>query len=189
MRRPRPRGSANEPIPPEKPQPAAPAVIDQDQLRATAYHEAGHAVMAISVGRTVEKATVTPKKNMTGGLRLGTCHMGTGRSKASQSWIDDEVLILLAGMVAEARYTGKYCTRGAAEDLLAIRRLLEHRAGDDRQLERIQKRLLDKAEYVLSDAAHALAIEWVARELVERGTVSGKSVRHFFELAIKRSES
>jgi hypothetical protein len=67
--------------------------------------------------------------------------------------------------------------------------LLEHRAGDERQLERIQKRLLDKAEYLLSDAAHALAIEWVARELVERGTVSGKSVRHFFELAIKRSES
>ncbi len=30
------------------------------QLTATAYHEAGHAVMALSVGRLIQKVTILP---------------------------------------------------------------------------------------------------------------------------------
>lgn len=157
------------------------------ELTATAYHEAGHAVMAMAVGRPIEKVNVTPRKMLTGGTRLGICHLQTGRSKSSKDWIDETVLVLFAGMVAEARYTGQYCRQGAAEDLRAIKRLLLHRASDERQLERVQQRLLAKAEHLLEDTGHALAIEWIARELIERGSVSGKAVRHFFDLALKQS--
>ncbi|QDV70662.1 ATP-dependent zinc metalloprotease FtsH [Rosistilla carotiformis] len=153
------------------------------ELTATAYHEAGHAVMAISLGRPIQKVTIAPGPLQTGGYRLGVCELRKGRGRASQDVIEDEALILLAGMVAEARFTGRYCPRGAAADLRTVERVLEGRAKTQRQLERLQRRLLDKTEHLLSDEAHAVAIERIAKELIEKTTISGRAVRHLFEQA------
>jgi hypothetical protein len=153
------------------------------RLVATAYHEAGHAVMAMIVGRPVQKVTITPGNLQTGGVRLGACEMKKGRTKSPKDWLEDEVLILLAGMVAEAQFTGEYCEQGARQDLLAVRRLLQTRAGNERQFERLQRRLLDKTEHELSDAGSAKAIASIAQELVARRTISGRAVQHFFNQA------
>ena len=57
-------------------------------LIATAYHEAGHAVMAVSLGRPIEKVTIAPSKSqigaMTSGLRLGVCKIQKGRTKPTK---------------------------------------------------------------------------------------------------------
>ncbi len=74
-----------------------------DQSIRTAYHEAGHAVIAIMVGRTVNKVSIVP-----GGKRLGVCKMNKGRTKASQDALEADLLILLAGMAAEGRKSGRY---------------------------------------------------------------------------------
>jgi len=153
------------------------------QRQATAYHEAGHAVMAVSVGRSIQKVTIAPGKLSTGGMRLGICEIQKGRAKASRDSLEDDVLILLAGMVAEARFTGQYCPRGAAQDLQAARRLLATRAGRERQVERLERRLLDKTEHLLNDPAHVAAMESVVAELVQKTTISGRAVRHFFSQA------
>ncbi|WP_231756328.1 ATP-dependent metallopeptidase FtsH/Yme1/Tma family protein [Lignipirellula cremea] len=155
---------------------------------ATAWHEAGHAVMAISLGRLVQKVTIMPGKSQFGVGRLGVCEIGKGRSKASKDQLEDEILILLAGMVAESRFTGEYCQSGASQDLRHVRRLLAQRASSENQLERLQRRLLDKTEHLLGEAGHALAVELIARELLQKTTVSGRAVRHFFEQAIRQSE-
>ncbi len=150
-------------------------------LVATAFHEAGHAVMALIVGRSVHKVTIAPGQMHAGrGLRLGECRMEHGRSKAAKDWIEDEVLILLAGMAAEARFTGEYCRRGASQDLRNVHRLLEHRAGSERQLDRLVRRLLDKTEHLLNDEAHYQAIERIARRLLQDTTLSGRAVKHLF---------
>jgi hypothetical protein len=151
---------------------------------ATAYHEAGHAVMAMILGRTIQKVTITAGRTQTGGQRLGVCELGKGRAKPSQDTIEDEALILLAGMVAEARFTGEYCRRGAATDIRMVTRLLQNRAGSDRQLQRLQRRLLEKTEHLLSDSGNAYAIEVVARELLLRKTLTGRGIRHLFDSAI-----
>ena len=80
----------------------------QDRI-ATAYHESGHAVVAISLGRQVKKATINRANLQTGGVRLGAVMFEKGRSKPTDDWLEDEVIILLAGMVAESRFTGRYC--------------------------------------------------------------------------------
>ncbi|NQV28708.1 MAG: cell division protein FtsH [Rhodopirellula sp.] len=157
------------------------------ELTATAWHEAGHAVMAISLGRPIEKVTISPAQMQTGGSRLGVCKIQKGRSKGSNDRLEDDVLILLAGMVAESRFTGRYCTAGAAQDLAFVEQILSTRAANDRQLERLTRRMLDKTEHVLADQGHAKAIEAIAQELVAKVTISGRSVRHFFELAMKQS--
>lgn len=156
-------------------------------LRATAYHEAGHAVMATLLGRPIQKVSIEPGKMQFGPSRLGVCQMQKGRSKASRDWLEDEVLILFAGMVAESHFTGEYCRTGAAEDLRSIHRLVRSRPGSARQLERIERRFLDKTEYLLRADASAAAIAEVARELIDKTTISGRAVRHFVEQAEKQA--
>ncbi len=153
------------------------------QLRATAFHEAGHAVMALIVGRSVHKLTIATGNLQTGGIRLGACEMKKGKAKSTNDWLEDSVLILLAGMVAESQLTGQYCPRGAAQDLLAVRQLLNQRSGSERQFERLQRRMLDKAEYLLADAQSTKAIELIADELLLKTTISGRAVQHFYDLA------
>ncbi len=167
----------------------SPAEAADPRLTATAYHEAGHAVMALLLGRAVHKVTVAPGQ-MLRGVRLGACEMRKGRMKASNDPLEDEVLILLAGMVAESQWSGQYCRQGASQDLRAVRRLLSHdRAHKERQLERLEQRLIDKTEHLLCDAAAVEAIRSVASALVEKTTLSGRAVRHLLTQAQQRNSS
>jgi len=140
-------------------------------------------VMAISLGRPIQKVTIEPKKIQTGGQRLGACQLQKGRSGSAKDWLEDEVLILLAGMVAEARFTGRYCQQGAGEDLRAAGELLSTRADNPRRLEKQQRRMLEKTEHLLDDPTHIRAIELIAEELLIKSTISGRAVRHFFHQA------
>lgn len=69
----------------------------------TAYHEAGHAVIAMVVGKAVHRVSIVPNAT-----RLGACELKKGRLCASNDELEDEVLVLLAGVAAEGRLTGQY---------------------------------------------------------------------------------
>lgn len=155
---------------------------------ATAYHEAGHAVMALLLGRPVEKVTICPQQLQTGGHRLGACRIQKGRSKASADALEDEVLILLSGMVAESYCTGRFSAAGASQDLRIARRLLANRAPQERQLERLIQRLTAKAQHRLSGDVNRRTIILVAEELIQHETISGRAVRHLFQRASATSE-
>jgi len=157
-------------------------------LVATAYHEAGHAVMAVSLGRTIQKATIVAAAMQTGGVRLGAVEMQQGRAKATSDRLEDDVLILFSGMVAEAHFTGAYCPRGATSDLRAIGKLLGTRANSERQLEKLHRRLLDKTEHILGDEVHQKAIKSVAEQLLEHQTIKGRLVKHFLNQAIEQAK-
>jgi ATP-dependent Zn protease len=150
----------------------------------TAFHEAGHAVMAQIVGRPIEKVSISPAHLQSGGMRLGVCKLQKGRKKSSKDALEDEVMILFAGMVAESYLTGQYCRQGAGQDLRMIRRLLQNRGGSERNLQKLEKRILEKTEHVLDDQAHLNAIQKVAQNLIENESVSGRSVRHFLDESI-----
>ena len=110
--------------------------------------------------------------------------MRKGRLKASNDPLEDEVLILLAGMVAESQCTGEYCRQGASQDLQAVRRLLSlSRAHNERQLERLEQRLVDKTEHLLGEVAAMKAIRLIALELLGKTTLSGRAVRHLLTQA------
>lgn len=143
---------------------------------ATAYHEAGHAVIALALGRAIQRVTIVPNQSY-----LGACQIQKGRVKPSHDWLEDEILILFAGMVAEARITGTYCPQGAAQDLRGVRRLASMRADGERQVARLERRLLDKAEYLVQDEVHWTAIELVAGELLKHETISGRAARHHLD--------
>ena len=82
----------------------------------------------------------------------------------------------------EARHTGDYAWDGAARDRQYVRELAVQRACE-RRAERLERRLLAKAEHLLAGEAHWRAVELIAAELVRRGTISGRAARHLFERA------
>ncbi len=168
------------------PEPETPSTEPDASLIATAHHEAGHAVMAVSLGRHIHKVTIAPGKQAFGGTRLGHCEIKKGRAKGANDQLEDDVLILLAGMVAEALFTGQYCRRGADRDLKDVANLLCTRAASPRQHETLQRRMLAKTEHILRDEAYVAAIGTITSELLTKTTISGRAVRHHFQQAQQR---
>jgi ATP-dependent Zn protease len=146
---------------------------------ATAFHEAGHAVVALVLGRPVQRVSVLPDRE-----RLGRCEVRKGRFRPSEDWLEREILIALGGIAAEARHTGNYAWDGAARDQQYVLRLAEQRAGE-RQAGRLQQRLLAKAEHLLAKEGHWRAVELIAAELLQRGVISGRAAQHLFDRGCK----
>lgn len=149
-------------------------------LTATAYHEAGHAVIALALGRSVQRVSIMP-----GCGWLGRCEFQKGRVRPTEDWLEREILIALAGAAAEARHTGAYAWDGAVDDLRTVRRLAVQRASE-RQAERLERRLMAKVEHLLDQAGHWQAVELIAAELLRCETISGRAVRHLFDQEVSR---
>lgn len=149
--------------------------MDQERDQATAYHEAGHAVLALALGRPVQHISILPD-----GRFLGVCKFGKSVFRPSEDWLERETLIALGGIAAEARYTGQYAWEGAAHDQRYVFRLCVERAGE-RRAERLQRRMLALAEHHLSQEGNWLAVELIAAELILHRTISGRTARHLFE--------
>jgi ATP-dependent Zn protease len=150
--------------------------MDELPSEATAYHEAGHAVMALALGRPVDRVSVRPNSEM-----LGVCHFRKPVFRPSEDWLEREILIALAGLAAEARHTGVYAWDEAGRDRRYVEELALQRAGSAKQAARLERRLLSKAEHVLSQDGNWRAVERLAAELLRRGEVSGRAARHLFE--------
>ncbi|MBK1854103.1 M50 family metallopeptidase [Verrucomicrobiaceae bacterium 5K15] len=149
-----------------------------DQKTLTAYHEAGHAVMALLMGRSVQKVSIIPSQN-----RLGVCTMQKGRAKQVQDKLEAEMLILLAGMAAEGRKSGKYNIHGASQDLRMVEKLAMSRSGNARQAEKLIHKTLDKTQHLLSQSGTWQAVKAIATELVENESISGRAAKHHLTLA------
>ena len=144
-------------------------------LEATAYHEAGHAVMALALGRSIQRVSILPGREW-----LGRCEFQKGRARPNEDWLEREIFISLAGLAAEARHTGQYVWVGAAQDLRNVRRLTTQRAGE-RQADRLQRRLLAKVEHLLARSENWRAVVLIAAELLRCETISGRAAWHLFE--------
>jgi cell division protease FtsH len=98
-------------------------VMTEDEKRMTAYHEGGHALVAITVANTdpVHKATIIPR-----GRALGMVMQLPERDKLSMSYeqMTSRLAILMGGRVAEEIIFGKEkVTSGASSDIEQATRL------------------------------------------------------------------
>jgi ATP-dependent Zn protease len=149
--------------------------------KSTAYHEAGHAVLALLLERSVQYVSILPNRE-----HLGICEFGKGTTRRSEDWLEREILIALAGIAAEAKFTGNYAWDGAARDQKYVERLAVQRAGESRA-EKLQRRLLAKAEHHLSDDGAWLAVELIAAELLLAKEISGRTAKHLFDRAMRQT--
>ncbi len=98
-------------------------VMTEDEKRLTAYHEAGHAIVALNVPATdpVHKATIIPR-----GRALGMVMQLPERDKLSMTYeqMTSRLAIMMGGRIAEEMIFGKdKVTSGAASDIEQATRL------------------------------------------------------------------
>ena len=96
--------------------------IDQNEKRTTAYHESGHAVVALCVKHAdpVEKVTIIPR-----GLSLGATHFMPKKNRLSywKTELLDQLAVLMGGRVAEELFVGDISS-GAQMDITQATRLV-----------------------------------------------------------------
>ena len=90
-------------------------ILSEDEKRNTAYHEAGHAVVAVMLPHAdpLHKVTIIPR-----GMALGVTMQLPIDDKHcySKDYLEDQVAILMAGRIAEEIYM-KHMTTGAGNDI------------------------------------------------------------------------
>lgn len=96
--------------------------IDQGEKKTTAYHESGHAVVALIVKHAdpVDKVTIIPR-----GLSLGATHFMPKKNRLSY-WkreLLDQLAVLMGGRVAEEIFVGDISS-GAQMDITQATRLI-----------------------------------------------------------------
>jgi hypothetical protein len=124
----------------------------QRYRRASAFHESGHAVMAMAFGRSVEEVTIVASSSFEGGVKCDRPAGIIGSIDAARK----EILVNLAGPSAEMCYMVKDCPEvsqeiavrliscGGRDDLETVAKLLDYMLGNSPEpLER--KRLQKKA--------------------------------------------
>ncbi len=137
--------------------------------------------MALALGRPVQSVSILPNREL-----LGACKFGKAAFRPSEDWLEREILIALGGIAAEARFTGNYAWDGASRDQQYVHRLAVQRAGE-RQADRLQFRLLVKAENLLAKGERWKAVELIAAELMRCGSISGRAARHLFDLSNRKN--
>ena len=147
-----------------------------DPREVTAYHEAGHAVAALALGRPVAWVSIRPDRKY-----LGLCAFGKGVFRPSEDWVEREAVLSLAGPAAEAGFTGEFDWAAASQDYDYAFRLARGRGGDDKKADRLVKRWLSKADHLLGKGDTWEAVERIAAELLRVEEISGRAARHLFE--------
>jgi hypothetical protein len=70
-----------------------------------------------------------------------------------------------------------------------VRELVETRAASARQVDRLERRFLDKTEHLLGQAGHWAGVERLARELLVSKSISGRAAEQLFAEAIRSAKN
>lgn len=145
----------------------------RDSRLLTAYHEAGHAVMAHLDGQRVVGLELHDDGELAGAFHSVVSGARSGPVELED--LDRRVRCALAGMVAEGLLTRNRDWDHRCDDLDLAVRLAVRRVGD---CERVLPYLEGSREQVSRElAAHWPAVEALARRLLLQGRLDGTAAR------------
>lgn len=161
----------------------------QVALRATAYHEAGHAAAAHFLRLPFDRVDIVPDKD---GNSLGKVEYGPvefpiyPKDQAVLDKLEKQIIMTFAGIVAEAMHTGRLNWRAGSEDFsraldLALKR---HAEGSLDEVEAYLKYLWVRTYEFTRHRYHWTAIEALARALTVDGELNHDEAVQVMEEAI-----
>lgn len=149
-----------------------------DPLRLTAYHEAGHAVMAQLCGQHVTEVEIIGDEEHAGTVqsrRLSEEQPSECDPSIPTAPIERRLLCVAAGMVAEAVAGGKSSWDESSEELDEVVRLAMRVVGDCERVIPFLEVVREHTEDILRQDWPA--VEALADELMERRRMTGEEVR------------
>lgn len=151
------------------------------KIEQTAFHEAGHAVLAFELRRRIVSVTVRPGTDSAGHM------VNSGFSeqfqpdiradRVARATIEREVMIFYAGCAAQSARVGRNVTAGSSGDLLKAARLLSYLCRSPEEESAYGKWLWVRAKDSVTMPTTWTCIARLADELMRRGTMSGREVR------------
>lgn len=148
------------------------------QLISTAYHEAGHAVVATLLGFQFQHVTIAPDEDYLGSVLYEryTMFLNVGH-RAYAKDLRDYLVANRAGPLAEERHTGHWNEDGASSDDQHFWSMLWRMYGE--RQDRHARDLTRQARQLVS--AHWPSIERVARALIEEKTIQFDAVERLIQ--------
>ena len=146
--------------------------------RLTAFHEAGHAVMAQLCGRQVTEVEIVGDREHTGSVQSLAFPPDPADGAAPEAETEEvarHLKCILAGIIAEKMFSGREGWDETSEDLDGAVRLAMRLVDDCEDVLPLLEELRIDVERDLQ--AHWSAVERLAVELLDRKALTGSEVR------------
>ncbi len=163
------------------------------RIEVTAYHEAGHAIADLAIGRAFRYVTIEPDEDTLGHC-MGVAYRGGQRlemdayegNTRARAWIEKRVKVYLAGNVAERRVTGRAVVAGSRNDFTNACEMLSHLCGDyESELPAYFNLMYVRTVGLVTNPLNWLTVERIAAELLDKQTVRYRTAK---ELARQAQE-
>ncbi|MCZ6689591.1 MAG: hypothetical protein O7H41_08320 [Planctomycetota bacterium] len=158
----------------------------------TAYHEAGHAVAAVSLCRRLGKVTILPDPEL---KSEGHCVLGPiGKFNADIEWnrrtelkAERDIILFLAGVTAEKIVTGRYPAKMfESSDLRKVTDLAWRVEGDDEKITAYLRGMQERTKALLQSPRAWAAVKALASALLEDEEIRPRTARGLITRAMKR---
>ena len=162
---------------------------EQQRLRGTAYHEAGHAVAAFELRRRFHYLTIVPEPDE--GTLGHIMYAGFGEgfdpelddSRIVRRRLEPAIITALAGGAAEAKLAGRYNAVGSEHDRQGATRLATYLVANEHELDAYVNWLWQRARAMFDDPLTWVAVEALAAELLVHKRIGARRARQIIKTA------
>jgi hypothetical protein len=168
---------------------STPTDTDRERV-ATAYHEAGHAAVAVMLGLQLERVELTPDHPVHAGRCLEKVDDPNALSLAvelgEEAVIRPQIMILLAGRAAQQKGEFDHVPGGDQHDLETALRIATLMVGPENDAESLLAELLIETRTLLDSPPVWAGVEALAGELLLKGSVEGNKAHRILGDAATR---
>lgn len=164
---------------------------DSRQLRATAFHEAGHAVAHFALGRRIDRVSIISEDDTLGRVRGPVLPRSWDPSTSTGfdtlrelKAMEDAIVAALAGPNAEAKFRGRRNLLGARGDYETVGWLLQQTCDGSDHVSRAYYAYVKALAHDLIET-HWYLVEALALELLDRRSLNGARVHQVLRREIK----
>lgn len=158
------------------------------KLERTAYHEAGHALVAYVERRRLRHVSIIPDEDTQGhclsGKPPGDFHPDYDDGPRTRAWLERAIAVSLGGAAAEEHLTGRHPKSGADEDWRRAIDSASYVTGSIEETEAYLNWLWIRTKALLKQPWYWAAVKALAAELLERRRIGERRARRIIRNAM-----